>query len=167
MTPSVPGKKATRKVKQTVPPPSADLVASGVPAVLTAGAARLTGLTYDGVAEVARPSGGPVAMMKFTLRSVTLTGNPTLTVHQNGSVATTTASLLSFSGNVVLYATRLSGDLLGAPVAITPSSSLSLITRLLRPLTQGLTATMTHVVTDQPIALAATSHWDNYHISTG
>lgn len=143
------------------------LVASGAPAVLTAGSARLTGLAYDGVAEVPRASGGPVAMMKFTLRSVTLTGSPTLVVHQNGSIATTTTSLLSLSGNVVLYTTRLSGDLLGASVTITPTSPASLVVRLLRPLTQGLTATMTHLVTGQPIALAATSHWDGYHLSIG
>jgi hypothetical protein len=140
-------------------------VASAVPAVLTAAAARLAGLAYDGVAEIPRSSGGPVAMMKFTLQSVTLTGNPTLTVHQNGSVATTSTSLLSFSGNVVLYTTRLTGELLGADVTLTPSSPLSLVVRLLRPLTQGLTVTMTHVVTDQPITMAATSHWDNFHIS--
>ena len=165
-TPSVPGKgkgNGNGKVKRTAAPQG--LVASAVPAVLTAGAARLTGLTYDGVAEVFRSSGGPVAMMKFTLRSVTLTGDPTLTIHQDGSVATTTTSLLSFSGNVVLYATRLTGDLLGVKVTITPSSPLSLVVRLLRPLTQGLTVTMTHIVTDQPIALSATSQWDNYHIN--
>jgi hypothetical protein len=102
--------------------------------------------------------------MKFTLRSVTLTGRPTLTIHQDGSVATTTTSLLSFKGNVVLYATRLSGRLLGADVTITPRSPVSLVVRLLRPLTQGLTVTMTQVVADQPIALAATSQWDNYQI---
>jgi hypothetical protein len=141
------------------------LVASDVPAVLTAGAARLAGLAYRGVAEVPRASGGTVAMMKFTVRSVTLTGSPTLTVHQNGSVATTTTSLLSFSGDVVLYATKLSGELLGARVTLTPSSPLPVVAALLRPLTQGLTVTMTHVVTDQPITMAATSHWDSYRIS--
>lgn len=159
------GPKGNDKLRRTAAPPG--LVASGVPAVLTAGAARLTGLAYDGVTTIPRSSGGPIAMMKFTLRSVILTGRPTLTIHQNGSVATTTTSLLSLRGNVVLYAAKLSGDLLGAHVTITPSSPLSLVVRLLRPLTQGLTTTMTHVVTSQPIALAATSQWDDYHISVG
>jgi hypothetical protein len=141
------------------------LVASAVPAVLTASSARLVGLAYDGVAEVPRSYGGPVPMMKFTLQSVTLTGSPTLTIHQNGSVAVTSTSLLSFSGNVVLYATKLSGDLLGIAVTLTPSSPLSLVLQLLKPLTQGLTVTMTHVVTDQPITTSAASQWANFLVS--
>jgi hypothetical protein len=140
-------------------------VAATVPSVLTAGSARLVGLGYDGVALVPRTSGRPVPMMKFTLQSVTLTGHPTLTIHQNGSVAVTRTSLLSFSGHVVLYATKLSGDLLGIPVTLTASSPLSLVLRLLKPLTQGLTVTMTNVVTDQPVATAGASQWASYVIS--
>ncbi|HSZ28691.1 MAG TPA: hypothetical protein VK784_02910 [Pseudonocardiaceae bacterium] len=140
-------------------------MAPDVSAVLTAGTARLVGLAYDGVAEVPRSSGAPLAMMKFTLRSLILTGNPALTIRQEGSVATTILSSLSLRGNVVLYATKLSGELLGAQVTLTPSSSLSSAAALLRPLTHGMTVTMTHLVTDQPIALAATSHWAGYRIS--
>jgi hypothetical protein len=157
------GKVSRKKIKRTKAPHG--LVASAVPAVLTAGSAKLVGLAYDGVAEVPRSSGGPVQMMKFSLRSVTLTGSPTLTIHQNHSIATTSTSLLSFSGNVVLYATKLSGDLLGVPLTLTPSSPLSLVLRLLSPLTQGLTVTMTHVVTNQPVTTSAASTWSNYLIS--
>ena len=166
-TPSAPGRTGRGKgrVKRTATP--LGLMAPDVPAVLAAGLARLKGLAYDGVTDVPQPSGGSLPMMKFTLRSLTLTGNPTLTVHQNGSVATTGMSLLSFSGNVVLYATRLTGDLLGVPVTITPSSPLPRVERLLRSLTQGMTTTMTHVVTGQPILTAATSHWDNFHTTVG
>jgi hypothetical protein len=140
-------------------------VAANAPAVLTAGSARLAGLAYDGVAEMPRSSGPPVQMMKFTLRSVILTGRPTLTIAQNASTAVTSTSLLSFSGHVVLYATKLSGDLLGVPVTLTPDSPLPLVLRLLRPLTQGLTMTMTNVVMDQPLATARASHWANFLIS--
>ena len=153
----------SKKIKRTKAPGA--LVAATVPTVLTAGSARLVGLAYDGVAEVPRASGRPVPMMKFTLQSVTLTGSPTLTIHQNASVATTRTSLLSFTGSVVLYATKLSGNLLGIPVTLTPSSPLSLVLRLLRPLTQGLTVTMTKVVTDQPLTVASASRWANYLIS--
>ncbi len=104
-------------------------------------------------------------MMKFSLQSVTLTGHPTLTIHQKRSIAVTSTSLLSFSGHVVLYATKLSGDLLGVPVTLTASSPLSLVLRLLKPLTQGLTVTMTNVVTDQPVTTAGASQWANYLIS--
>jgi hypothetical protein len=96
---------------------------------------------------------------------VTLTGHPTLTIHQNRSVAVTSTSLLSFSGHVVLYATKLSGNLLGVPVTLTASSPLSLVLRLLKPLTQGLTVTMTHVVTEQPVTTAGASQWASYVIS--
>jgi hypothetical protein len=156
-------KKKKGKIKRT--PAPRGLVAASVPTQLTASSAELVGLAYDGVAEVPRSSGGPVAMMKFTLRSVTLTGKPTLTIQQNHSIGTTSTTLLSFTGNVVLYATKLSGDLLGVPVTLTPSSPLSLVLKLLSPLTKGLTVTMTHVVTDQPLTMAAASQWSNFLIS--
>jgi hypothetical protein len=133
--------------------------------VLTAGSARLVGLGYDGVAEIPRASGPPLAMMKFTLSSVTLTGRPTLTIHENGRTAVTTTSVLSFSGHVVLYATKLSGDLLGVPVTVTASSPLSLVLRVLKPLTDHATVTMTQVATDQPLATSAASQWGTFLIS--
>jgi Family of unknown function (DUF6114) len=156
-------RKNRKKIKHTKAPRG--LVAAAVPSVLNARSAKLVGLAYDGVAEVPRASGGPVQMMKFSLRSVTLTGSPTLTIHQNDSIATTSTTLLSFTGNVVLYATKLSGDLLGVPLTITPSSPLSLVLKLLSPLTQGLTVTMTHVVTNQPVTTSAASTWSNFLIS--
>jgi Family of unknown function (DUF6114) len=155
--------KSKGKIKRISAPHG--LVAAAVPTALTASSAKLVGLAYDGVAEVPRVSGGPVAMMKFTLQSVTLTGHPTLTIHQNGSIGTTSTTLLSFTGNVVLYATKLSGDLLGLPITLTPSSPLSLVLHLLSPLTQGLTVTMTNVVTNQPMTMAAASRWANFLIS--
>jgi hypothetical protein len=151
------------KVKHTAAPHG--LVASSVPAVLDAGSAKLVGLAYDGVAQVPVASGGTQPMMKFSLRSVTLTGHPALTIHQDGSVATTSTSLLSFTGHVVLYATKLSGDLLGIPVTLTTSSPLSLVLQLLRPLTSGLTVTMTNVVTNQPTTTSDASTWSDFLIS--
>lgn len=151
------------KIKRTTA--TRGLVAATVPAVLTAGSAQLVGLGYDGVAEVPTASGPPVQMMKFSLRSVTLTGKPTLTIKQNASTAVTSTSVLSFTGNVVLYATKLSGDLLGVPVTLTPSSPLSLVLQLLKPLTEGLTVTMTHVVTNQPLTTSVASRWSSFLIS--
>jgi Family of unknown function (DUF6114) len=163
-SPGTGGKSKTKgKVKHTQAPQG--LVASSVPAVLDAGSARLVGLAYDGVAQVPLASGGSEQMMKFNLQSVTLTGKPSLTIHQDNSVATTSTSLLSFSGNVVLYATKLSGDLLGIPITLTTSSPLSLVLQLLRPLTSGLTVTMTNVVTDQPTTTSSASTWSNFLIS--
>ena len=104
-------------------------------------------------------------MMKFTLTSATLTGTPTLTIHERGSTAVTTTSVLSFGGHLVLYATKLSGDLFGARVTLTPASPLPVVLRLLKPLTQHLTVTMTNVVTDRPLATADSSQWADFRIN--
>ena len=42
---------------------------------------------------------------------------------------------MQFTGSVVLYATQLSGDLLGVPVTLTPSSPLVTILQLLKSVT--------------------------------
>ena len=60
-------------------------------------------------------------MMKFTMSSLTLARAVRATVTQNGQTTVTTNSSLEFSGGVVLYATTLSGRLLGAPVTLTPA----------------------------------------------
>jgi hypothetical protein len=88
--------------------------------------------------------------MKFTLSSLTLSGDPTLTVRQGGVGSSTSAASMQFTGNVVLYATKLSGDLLGAPITLTPDSPLSLVLRVLGPVTPGVTLTLTNVTTDEP-----------------
>jgi hypothetical protein len=140
-------------------------VAPAVQSVLTAASSRIDGLAYDGVARVPRASGSPLRMLKFSIRSVSLTGTPTLTIHEVGSTAVTTTTALSFGGPVVLYATRLSGDLLGVRVTVTPDSPQGLVLRLLRPLTHHLTVTMTHVVTSNPLTVAATSQWSGFTIT--
>jgi Family of unknown function (DUF6114) len=141
------------------------LVVAAAPSELTAASARLAGLAYEGVAEVPVATGPPLQMMKFTLSSVTLTGRPTLTIHEHGSTAVTTTSALSFSGHVVLYATKLSGDLLGVPVTVTASSPLSVVLQVLKPLTRHATVTMTQVVTDHPLTTSTSSVWSNFLIS--
>jgi hypothetical protein len=112
--------------------------------------AQIRGFAYHGVAHVPTAGGGTVAMMKFTMDSLMLTGTPTMTITQNGLTSATTASSMTFSGHVVLYATRLSGDLLGVPVTITPSSPLSLILKLANPVTPSVPLKLTNVTTDQP-----------------
>ena len=130
------------------------------------GSALLVGTSYKGVVQVPTASPGQtVPMMEFTMSSLTLDGGPTLTVTQRGVSSATAGSTMQFTGNVVLYATKLSGDLLGVPITLTPSSPLSLVLHLLSPLTQGLTVTMTNVVTNQPLTTAASSRWANFLIS--
>ncbi len=145
--------------------PAHSLVATTAASTLTAGSARIAGLSYDGVAKVPRAAGGPRRMMKFDIQSVTLTGRPRLTITERGSTATTTTSVLSFTGHVVLYATRLSGDLLGVPLTLTPDSPESVVLRLLKPFSQHLTVTMTNVVTGHPLTLADSSQWRGFTIT--
>jgi len=128
-------------------------LASAAQSSLTADSALLEGLSYDGVAHVPTAA-GTVTMMKFTMTSLTLTGDIALTVSEGGGTAVTRSTSMHFGGPVVLYATKLSGDLLGIPVTITPTSPLATILRLLAPVTQAVPVPMTNVVTDQPYTSA-------------
>ena len=130
------------------------LVASTAASVITAGSATLNGLSYQGAAKVPVAGGGTQTMMKFTLSSLILSGNVTATVTQGGQQSVTQGSTLTFTGGVTLYATKLSGSLLGIPITLTPGSVVSILLRLLNSLTPLIPVTMTNVTTDQPLVLA-------------
>ena len=115
---------------------------------LTTGTAVMHGATYDGTAEVPTASGAKVQMLKFSMSALDLTGSPTLTVSQGGQSAETSGASMHFSGNVVLYVTRLTGHLLGIPLTLTPGSPLALFTSLLNGVP------LTDVTTDQPLISA-------------
>src|ERR1039457_2867327 len=100
-----PSASATAQPKAAAP----GQLAAAAQSSLTADSALLEGLSYDGVAQVATAS-GTVTMMKFTMSSLTLTGNIALTVSQGGGTAVTRSSSMHFGGPVVLYATKLSGE---------------------------------------------------------
>ena len=125
---------------------------------LTASSATMTGFAYDGVVSVPTAT-GTVQMMQFSASSLDLSGVH-LAVSQGGGTMTTTASSLNFNGNVVLYATQLSGDLLGVPTTLTPGNALATILQLFAQLglTQGVTQViplqMTNVTTLQPYTSA-------------
>lgn len=144
-----PSASATAQLKAPAP----GQLAAAARSVLTADSALLEGLSYDGVAQVATAAGA-VTMMKFTMSSLTLTGNIALTVSEGGGTAVTRSSSMHFGGPVVLYATKLSGDLLGVPVTITPTSPLATILQVLAPVTRAVPVPMTNVVTDQPYTTA-------------
>ena len=82
------------------------------------------------------------------MSALDLTGSPTLTVSQGGQSAETSGTAMHFSGNVVLYVTKLSGHLLGIPLTLTPGSPLTLFTSLLNGVP------LTGVTTDQPLISA-------------
>lgn len=145
-SPSAPGKKAS-SVKA---PSSPGLMVSEAQFVLSTGSALLLGASYDGVAQVPTANGTTVTMMKFTMNSLTLDGAPTLTITQGGHSSVTSGSSMQFTGSVVLYATQLSGDLLGVPVTLTPSSPLAAILQLLNSVTPLIPLKLTNVTTAQP-----------------
>ena len=121
--------------------------ASTATSVIVAGSATLDGLSYQGTAQVPTAS-GTLTMMKFTMSSLTLAGDVRATVTQNGQATVTTNSSLEFNGGVVLYATTLSGRLLGVPVTLTPGNVITVLLKLLNSLTPLVPVTMTDVTTD-------------------
>jgi len=104
----------------------------------------MTGLVFDGVARV-RTSTGRVKMLKFSMTTMTFAGGATLTYDIVAASLVTRAASLSFSGDIVLYTTRLAGDLHGAAVDYTPQHP---------PSALASDVTLTDVVTDQPYASA-------------
>jgi Family of unknown function (DUF6114) len=137
-------KKPTPVKKATV---ASSLMATTSTVSITAGSATMDGAHYEGVATVPTTGGGSQQMLKLTMTSLSLTGTK-LTVVENGRTTTTTNTSLRFSGNVVLYATKLCGSLLGIPLpCFTPQNQPTIIN-----LTGGLIPlTLTNVTTDQPL----------------
>jgi hypothetical protein len=136
------------------------LVASDATAVLTAGTANITGFHFVGNVDVATAAGSQ-RMMEFTADSIDLSGTVTVTVTQDGVTVTTVSASQDFSDGVTLYATELSGDLEGLPVAsldLTPSTItvadlLKLpnagLLQLANLVTGAIPLTLTGVTTDQ------------------
>jgi hypothetical protein len=148
------------------PPPFAIATSQST---LTASSATITGFAYDGVVTVPTASGG-IQMMQFSATSLDLS-DMQLTVSQSGGTMTTTADSLDLTGDVVLYATELSGDLLGIPLTITPSTPIADILRVLgeaglsQTLTQVVPLKMTNVTTVQPFTSANGMSTSNLKIS--
>jgi hypothetical protein len=144
------GKKAAPKNASADP----GLVASAAIEVLTAGSATLAHFAYAGNVTLPVGGGGSVSMMKFTADSITLAGSVTDTVTQSGTTTVTSSPTLAFSGGVTLYATKLTGSLLGVPLTFTPSTVSAVLLTVASVLTSSATITMTNVTTDQPIVIA-------------
>lgn len=106
---------------------------------------------------------GSVQMLEFSATSIDLSGVQ-LAVTEEGTTMTTTASSLSYDGDVVLYATELSGDVSGTSITITPSTPLSTIQQWLG---QAGTSTlqMTNMTTQQPSSDADALTADSLQIS--
>jgi hypothetical protein len=128
------------------------LVVASEPSVITAGSATLDGLAYQGTVAMPVSGGGTVTMMKFTMTSQQLSDLDLTVAGAAGSLGTAATSA-SFSGDVVLYATKLTGRLAGVPLTLTPGNAESTLLQLLKSLTPLVPITLTNVTADQPVVL--------------
>ncbi len=163
LSPSPPTPSRPTGQKTTTDP--GGLAAATATSVITAGSATLNGLAYQGTAKVPTAD-GTQTMMRFTLNSMTLSGNVTATVTQDSQTTVTQNSSLVFTGGVTLYATKLSGSLLGVPITLTPGNVVSLLLQLLKTLTPLVPVTMTNVTTDQPFVLAGALQANDLEITS-
>jgi hypothetical protein len=156
-----PGSRAKAKTAAGAP----GVEASTATSVIVAGSATLDGMSYQGTAQVPTASGS-VTMMKFTMSALTLTGGVRATVTQNGQTTVTTNSSLDFSGGVVLYATKLSGNLLGVPITLTPGSVTTVLLKLLNSLTPLVPVAMTAVTTDDFLVASGSLQANDLNIAS-
>jgi hypothetical protein len=120
--------------------------------VITASSVTLTSFEYDGNVNLPVAGGGTETVMEFSMSSMSLTG-VTVKITENGSTLTTTTPTYTFSGNVTLYATKLSGTLFGIPITLTPATVAGL---LLVGFVFPLPLVMTSITTDQFAVIAGT-----------
>ena len=160
------GSTSGRQSKSKTAAGTPGVEASTAASVIVAGSATLDGMSYQGTAQVPTAS-GTLSMMKFTMSSLTLTGGVRATVTQNGQITVTTNSSLDFSGGVVLYATKLSGRLLGVPITLTPGNVVTVLLKLLNSLTPVVSVTMTNVTTDDFLVASDSLQANDLNITSG
>jgi hypothetical protein len=105
-----------RQVRRAGPPA---LMASTLVSTIAASSLTFSEVTFGGVAEVPTAR-GPVPMLLFTMSEMTFSGGAMLTVKRPGRTFVTQGSSFDFVGHVVLYTTKLSGELNGVKVTFTP-----------------------------------------------
>ncbi len=86
---------------------------------LTAGRAVLKGLSFAGIARLPTTA-GTLPVLKLSMNSLTLTGGTVLRFTEDGLAFTDRSTLLAFRGHVVLYTTKISGDLHGTHITFAP-----------------------------------------------
>jgi hypothetical protein len=81
------------------------------PAQLKGSRVTMTGLTYDGVAELPTTSGGTVRALRFSMDESVITDFTLTTPEVNGTSAVFRTDKLTVQGGVEFYATRFAGNL--------------------------------------------------------
>jgi len=128
------------------------LVVSNATWTMTVGSATMTGFTYKGNVRLPVAGGGTVQVMEFTVDSMTMSQAVTQ-ITEDGQTGTETDASFSASG-VTMYATRLSGSILGVPVTFTPSTTSAVLLSVANLATGLVPITMTRVTADQAVILA-------------
>jgi hypothetical protein len=149
------GKSSARDPKAKSASDGPGIVAPAAISVLSGDSATLVDFKYAGNAKVPTAAGGTVTMMKFTAASITLSGHAQDVVTEAGVTATTSSPTMALNGNVVLYATKLSGTLEGVPLTFTPDTVSKVALTVASLVTTHTTITMTSVTTDQALATAS------------
>jgi hypothetical protein len=119
---------------------------------MTVGSATMTGFTYKGNVNLPLAGGGTVKMMEFTVGSMTMSHAVTQ-ITEDGQTGTETDASFSASG-VIMYATRLSGSILGVPVTFTPTTTSAVLLKIANLATGLVPITMTSVTANQAVILA-------------
>jgi hypothetical protein len=112
----------------------------------------MTGFTYQGNVDLPVSGGGTVLVMEFTVSSMSMS-SATTQITENGLTGTETDAAFTASG-VTMYATKLSGSILGIPVTFTPTTASSVLLSIANVVTSLVPITMTSVTADQTVILA-------------
>ena len=91
-------------------------------------------------------------MMEFTVDAMSMS-NATTVISEAGQTGTETDASFTASG-VTMYATKLSGSILGIPVTFTPSTASAVLLGIANLVTGVVPITMTNVTADQTVILA-------------
>jgi hypothetical protein len=128
------------------------LVVSNATWTMTVSSATMTGFTYKGNVSLPVAGGGTAQVMEFTVDSMIMSHAVTQ-IAEDGQTGTETDASFSALG-VTMYATRLSGSILGVPVTFTPSTASSVLLSIANVVTGLVPITMTGVTADQAVILA-------------
>ena len=156
-TPSAPGTSPGGRPSPSATTPkdataAPGLVVSDATWTMTVDSATMTGFTYKGNVNLPVAGGGTVQVMEFTVDSMTM-AHAVTRISEDGQTGTETDASFSASG-VTMYATRLSGSILGVPVTFTPSTTSAVLLSVANLATGLVPITMTSVTADQAVILA-------------
>lgn len=147
---------AGAKKKAAVTPKDASaapgLVVSNATWTMSVDSATMTNFQYKGNVDLPLAGGGTVTMMEFTVDSMSMS-NATTVISEAGQTGTENDASFTASG-VTMYATKLSGSILGNPVTFTPSTASAVLLDIANLATGLVPITMTSVTADQTVILA-------------